>query len=63
MVSSRGTSVKSEETSYDTRTSSSSSVRSWRRSGDSRVSLIVHSFSASGARYLANHLADCSRWV
>ena len=58
MVSLRETSVKSEETSYDTRTSSSSSVRSWRWSGNSRVSLIVYSFSASGARYLAIDLAD-----
>ena len=35
--------MKSEETSYDTRTSSSSSVWSWRQSGNSRVSLIVYS--------------------
>ena len=55
MVSSRGTSVKNKET-YETGTPSS--VRSLRQSGNSRVSLIVYSFSASGVRYLANHLAD-----
>ena len=58
MVSSRGTFIKSKKTSYDTRNSCLSSVQSLRQPGISRVSLIVYSFSASGARYLANDLAD-----
>ena len=41
MVSSRGTSVKSEETSYETRTSSSLRVLLLRRLGKSVVVLVL----------------------
>ena len=57
MVSSSGTSVKREDTSYETKTSSSSTVRLLRRSAKSVVVLMLYSFSVRGSKQEASNLA------